>query len=293
MINQTEIERYLDDWLGNAAMAPADRVVVAVAVRIRRQKQRPAPRIAWALVDARRTARLLVGTRRLLAGAAAILVIALISVAALRFRPIPNVGLPSPAPTIVPTPAPTASASPGPTDPPGSEVFLANGVPDGWIVAASGSLSFRTAIEPGMGAEVLFNRRVMAADCTFGPEPGVETTAAGVIDAIARKRGLIATNEGPIEVGGLRGRRVDLALDPAIGTTCAIEGPGYVPLFGVETEMWEFVGLIVDERIRLIVLDAPHDQNVFIGLTAPDESLFERHIDDAMTIVGNLNFLFD
>ena len=41
MTSQVDIERYLDDWLGNVPMDPADRVVVSVAVHISRG-------LAWA-----------------------------------------------------------------------------------------------------------------------------------------------------------------------------------------------------------------------------------------------------
>jgi len=65
MTTQTDIQRYLDDWLGTTPMEPADRVVVAVAVRIRRERQRPTWWFGWQL-DRPRTLVALVATAALL-----------------------------------------------------------------------------------------------------------------------------------------------------------------------------------------------------------------------------------
>ena len=95
MIGQTDIERYLDDWLGNTPMAPADRVVVGVAVRIRRERQRPAPWASRGVSEIRPI--------EWLSAAAALLVVVVVGAVALRqLDPMGTL------PTPVPTPAPTS-----------------------------------------------------------------------------------------------------------------------------------------------------------------------------------------
>ena len=287
MIRPTEIERYLDDWLGNAPMAPADRVVVSVAVRISRQRQRPAPRIAWALAD-------LIGSTRFAAGLAAAVLVAIIGVGLAGNRP-PTVQV---LPTNPPTPAPTQTPAASPTEqPPGIGVSVEGGVPSNWTIAASGLLSFSTEADGRfMNIELLPNRSVMAVSCDMGPEPGVGTTADAFIAAIASRPGLIASNEGSIEVGGQPGRRIDLRRDPAIPPQCQGDvgsSDDFVPLFGQMTDgFWNHVGATGTETYRLIVLDVPGGQNVLIGILGSDPQAFDQFIDDAMTIVSRLTFDF-
>jgi hypothetical protein len=287
MIRQTEIERYLDDWLGNAPMAPADRVVVSVAVRIGRQKQRPAPRIAWALAD-------LAGSTRVLAGAAAAVLVAVVGLAVALSRPPGFGGIP----TIPPTPAATEAPSASPSEPPpGIGVSFEGGVPSNWTIAASGLLSFSTAADGrSMAIELLPNRSVMSATCAMGPEPGVGTTADAFIHALATRPGLIAANEGPAEVGGQPGRQIDLRVDASVPPSCPGDvGPDddFVPLFGVDVDgYWHHVGAVGTETYRLIMIDVPGGQNVLIGILGSDRQAFDQYIDDAMTIVSRLRFDF-
>jgi hypothetical protein len=282
VIGQNEIERYLDDWLGNAPMAPADRVVVAVAVRIGREKQRSAPRLAWALAD-------LFTSTRLLAGVTAVVLVALVGYAALR-NPGPNGSLPTPFPTSTPTFAPTAVPSPTPRLL-GIEASLAGGLPTGWIVSASGLLSFHTEAEHGMIVDLDANQLVMAETCEMGPEPGVGRSAVAFVNAIAERPGLTVSAVSSVEISGLTGRQIDVTLDASVGPTCSNPEASFVPLLGYALGAeWHFVGVFPDEHMRIIVLDVPDGQNILINITAPDGPTFERHIADAMTIVGKLSF---
>jgi hypothetical protein len=276
VIRETEIERFLDDWLGNVPMAPADRVVVSVAVRIGREKQRPAPRVAWAIAD-------FAGSTRALGGIAAVLMVALVGYALLRNNPFPG-SVPTLAP---PTATPVPSPSPRLL---GVEVTLVGGMPKGWNVTAGGLLSFSAAVDPGMSVELGTNRSVGAENCDMGPEPGVGLSAASFVNAIAERRGVKASGLGPIEVDGLPGMQVDVELDTSVGPTCGSE-TFYVPLFGFDNEgFWNHVGVEAEEHLRLIVLDVPDGQNILIVLAAPDAPSFDARLADAMTIVNNLSF---
>jgi hypothetical protein len=288
MIRQTEIERYLDDWLGNSPMAPADRVVVSVAVRITRQKQRPAPRIAWALSD-------MLGSTRLLAGFATVLVVAIVGLGVAGYRPEILSGPPTSAPTTVPTAAPTATPAASRTEPPPTiGVSVEGGIPPSWTVTASGLLSFSAGPEGhSMFIEIMANRRIGAANCDMGPEAGIGTTADAFVRAIADRRGLVASNERAAEVGGQAGRSVDVHVDPSVGPTCGTADEGYVPLFGYsDNGLWNHFGVGPKEHVRVIALDVPGDQNVVIGIVGSDAAAFDRYIDDATTIVSHLSFDF-
>jgi hypothetical protein len=142
-----------------------------------------------------------------------------------------------------------------------------------------------------MSIDLQLNRAVSAEDCDFGPEPGVDMTAGAIVGAMAARRGLTATGQGPAEVGTLTGQQVDLRLDEAVGVTCPGEDGGYVPLFGaMESYGWGFLGVLPEERFRLIALDVPGDQNLMIVVSAPDATTYDRHIGEAETIIEHLAF---
>lgn len=282
MISQTDIERYLDDWLGNTPMDPADRVVVSVAVRIQREDQRPAPLFTWGRATT---------FARLAAGAAAVVLMAVIGFAILRPGPGPG-QLVSPSPAgPSPSPSTTPAASPSPT-PNSIGVSVVGGLPDGWTITVSGLLGFNIEADgASMSVELLTNRRVMDKGCALGPQTGVGRTANAIISAIADRRGLVAESLAPADVGGFHGRQVDVHLDVTVGETCPGEGTPFVPLLGIDNAgFWDFVGLGGTEHMRLIGLDVPDGQNVVIFIVASDATAFDRFVDDATTIVNNLVF---
>ena len=277
MIRDTEIERYLDDWLGNAPMAPADRTVVAVAVRIGRERQRPAPRFAWAVSD-------LLGSTRALGGLAAILLIALVGSVVIRYNPMPG-NVPTLAPSIQPTPAASPTTPPLLVD-----ISISSGIPKGWTILATGLLSFQSDSLPSTSIEIALNRRVGAANCAMAPEPGVDGSAEAFVHAIAERRGVAASGLRQVELSDLPGWQVDVTLDTSTGPTCTPESP-YVPLFGIDDDgFWNHVGVSAGERMRIVVLDVPDGQNIVILIVAPDASTFDRDLDDAMAILTKVSF---
>ena len=284
MISHGDIERYLDDWLGNVPMDPADRVVVSVAVRIQRERQRRAPLLQWGRAEASTLTKLA-------AGVAAVVLGAVIGLSIARPGPGPGATLPTPSPTAEPSPSASPTAAPSPT-PRSITASLEGGLPSSWTVTATGLLSFSVDADgASMTVEALRDSRVMDEGCAYEPEAGVGSTADAFIGTIADRRGLVASGLGPVEVGGLPGRQVDLRLDTTVGATCPGEDEPFVPLFGsYNADFWGFAGLTPNERIRLIAVDIPGGDSIVVYIVASDVASFDRFIDDAMTIVGNLSF---
>lgn len=77
------------------------------------------------------------------------------------------------------------------------------------------------------------NVAVAAEDCESRPEPGVGHTAAEMAAALAARGGLVVTEPTPVEVGGLSGTMIDIAIDPGAGVGCNIPELSslLVPLF--------------------------------------------------------------
>jgi len=109
MTDQRSIERILDEWFADGPSVAPDRVLDVAANRIGRQRQRP----AWRLLSWRDFP--VITTSKLVAGLAAILVIAVIGIAVVLRPGGSNVGgqgpTASPSPVATPTPAPTPSPS--------------------------------------------------------------------------------------------------------------------------------------------------------------------------------------
>ena len=106
-------------------------------------------------------------------------------------------------------------------------------VPDGWanyedepgnflLVPPGGSLD---GVDAGTSdyVGIYMGVNIASTDCEVeGPEPGVGITAEGMAAALAERPGLIVTEPIPIEVGGLSGRMIDIARDPASDAGCQI-----------------------------------------------------------------------
>ena len=139
--------------------------------------------------------------------------------------------------------------------------------------------------------ELVPNRSVSAADCALDAEPGVGTSAQAIVDALAARRGIIASDQGPAAVGGLTGRQIDLRVDPAIGTTCPDDFGGFIPTIGYRAGAdWLYNGIGSKDVARYIVLDASGGRNIVVAIYAADAATFDRDIRDAMTIVEGLRF---
>jgi hypothetical protein len=66
---------------------------------------------------------------------------------------------------------------------------------------------------------------VASRDCSVeGPAPGVGMTAEAMTAALAERPGLIVTEPIQVDVGGLSGRMIDIARDPASDAGCQIPG---------------------------------------------------------------------
>jgi hypothetical protein len=106
-------------------------------------------------------------------------------------------------------------------------------VPEGWanyedepgnflLVPPGGSLD---GVDAGTSdyVGIYMGVNIMSADCVVeGPEAGVGITAEAMAAALAERRGLLVTEPVPVEVGGLSGRLIDIAIDPASDAGCQI-----------------------------------------------------------------------
>lgn len=190
------------------------------------------------------------------------------------------------------TPAQSPAASPTPAGAATPLKFSFDGSPPpGWSVSGeSGLLSFSIEEDgASMTVELLPNRALMDDGCKLGPEPGVAATARAISDAVASRRGLVASNRTSVTVSGLTGEQMDLRVDPAAGASCPKDGPEFVPIVGFAGPAgWEYVGLGTSEASRFIVLDAAGGQNVIVIVFAPDTAMFDRHIDEAASIIDHV-----
>jgi hypothetical protein len=299
MTDDPDLERVLNVWLDGGPTSMPDRVALVVADRTARQSQRPSWHVAWRQITMNAYAKFIVG-------AAAVLIVVAVGFAAYTAGSNPaTVGGAVPSATVAPTAAPTPAPTPGPSatatplaDPP--TVEFVGSLPEGWSVRGganwAGTINIQLAFDAGgetdgMHIELLPNRAVMAADCTLGPQPGVETTATAITDALATRPGLIAGPTTAAAVGALAGHQVDVRVDPAVGTACPDEGSGFTPLLGYFAGPdWLFIGTQPDEVDRLIALDVSDGRNVVVVIAAPNAAAFDHHIDDAMAIVAGLVF---
>jgi hypothetical protein len=189
------------------------------------------------------------------------------------------------------SPGPDASvaASSAASAAPLSLVFEGS-IPRGWV---EGEASVPTPEDDGVVVEAHRNEAVMAADCSFGPEPGVETSAEAITDAIADRDGLEIADRGTVTVDGQSGMWLDFTVPAdAEGTCNPEENVTYVPLFGHydAADQWLFTGAAPGETHRLIVVDAPDAGNALIWMYASAPETLTDYMDAAMDVVGGLRF---
>jgi hypothetical protein len=81
------------------------------------------------------------------------------------------------------------------------------------------------------GIYFLLHPSAAATSCEEVPEPGVGRSVEELADWLGQLPGLAITGRRPVTIGGLRGVRLDLALNPAWSETCPwSEGMPAVPL---------------------------------------------------------------
>lgn len=298
MSERPDLERALRIWLDDGPTTMPERVVAVVDERTKRQSQRPSWRIAWRQIAMNSYAKFIVGM-------AAVLIVAAVGFAGFSLGSNGSGGpeaVASPTADPTPTPSPTPETSAAPTiapDPPA--VSFKGALPAGWSLDSGANwagttnvqLSFSTSNDDAWTMlELLPNRFAMAADCTLMPAPGVQTTAKAITETLESRTGLLASGTGPVTIGGLTGRQLDVGIDPSLGPTCTdAEGSRYTPLLGYFAGRdWLYNGLVANEVARIIVLDASNGRNVVLVTSASDRATFDRHIAEAEAIIDALQF---
>lgn len=192
----------------------------------------------------------------------------------------------APSPGVA-TPPSSAAASPSATE---FAWSFADPLPSGWIEEDGVvSKSENTYIE------VLVDRSVMASDCAMGPEPGVGKGSGEIVEALAERDGLVTSGYTQVNVGGLSGRQIDVAMAPEWTASCPWweAGTAVVPLVGTfdEKNLWLFNAVTAGEQYRYLFLDIPGRGNVLVSITASEpERLDPQTITTAMSIVDGLDF---
>jgi hypothetical protein len=166
-------------------------------------------------------------------------------------------------------------------------------LPDGWLVGddnarylalqpvASDSLGIYLFRSPGAASQ--------AADCPTTPVPGVGPLAKDLVDWIAARPGLQTTGRRSVELGGLVGFELEIAIADGWTASCPFaEGLPTVPmLVGANGLRWVVAG---SERLRLTVVDVPGSGTVVVDVDAFDGALFDGFLPVADTMVDGMRF---
>ena len=126
--------------------------------------------------------------------------------------------------------------------------------------------------------------------CPTAAEPGVGTSSLALAAWIRSLPGLIVSNPRLVEVGGLRGTEIDVAIRSDWTQSCPFaNGLPTVPLFvGSDGQLrWVVAG---SERLRLSLLDVPGGGTVVVDIDAFDGSLWEDLLAVATPIVQSFVF---
>jgi hypothetical protein len=183
-------------------------------------------------------------------------------------------------------------------------------VPDGWITDEDDQDGY--VLVPGrgpVGAGVYVFSDVLAHDqqrdpqtkhCVGAAAPSVGSSAAAIHDWITKLDGLSVAGDQEVQIGGLRGYALDVAVDPTWTRTCgfADEAPG-VPLFvNAQTTPEEGFdwGISGDIRMRLFVLSVAEPDSdqagrtLLIDIEAPDKATWDALLTEATPIVDSFEF---
>jgi hypothetical protein len=297
MNERSDIDRVLRRWMEDGPSVMPDRVIDVIADQISLQSQRR----SWHVLR-----RLPMSPYvKLGAAIAAVLVIAVVGWNLLPGRS--GVGGPggSPPPTVPLTPhpsaialiAPTGSLAPGTYSVPAGAGHLSFTVPTGWAVpqVGSGSSDFTLHLNAGPSDDTLkvfFDMRRAAKDtaCTEAPEPGVGATAQALVANFRADGDLNVTPPTPIRIGDLQGLVIDVTLAAGTTRTCPFSsGAPSVPLVvDTLTGAGPFWGIGPNEKIRLVILDAPGVTNVVIVVDSAAGGSFDQLVNATMPVLQTL-----
>jgi hypothetical protein len=309
MNRHSDIDRVLQVWMSDGPTTIPDRVVDVVAARIGVQRQRR----AWPFPG-----RTNVTTQiKLIAGLAAVLVVAVVGYSLLpgttgpgtpTAAPTPS-AQPTAAPTTAPTAAPTATAR-WPTWYPPAAVADANGAgilsagshatrvfqpgfsfstPEGWVNAYDEPGYFTLFQDSPANADRFASSDDLAHHVFMGPqdspwftceseEDNSGATAAEQVTAITANEVMTVSGLVDVEIGGLTGKQFDVVRNPDWTGTCP--GDSSLPA-GLDP---------LDERNRGILLDVPGRGVLIIFMYSWSSAGHEAFLAEAMLIIESFQF---
>jgi hypothetical protein len=125
--------------------------------------------------------------------------------------------------------------------------------------------------------------------CESKAEPGVDATAAGLLDWMTAHPGLVTSSRRPVTISGRAGTSVEISLAPTWTGTCP-ETPA--PFVGVPlltaVDDWHWA-VAAGDRQRLIVFEVD-GQAVVIAIDTEDPATLESFADEAMPIIETFQF---
>jgi hypothetical protein len=300
MTPDRDMDRLLEQWLDDGPSVAPDRLIDAVSDRVWRQPQRPAWRVNWRDLH--------VSTTIKLAASAAVILVAVVSVAAIISRPNgPNIGGPDAAPSPTPWTAPPSASAPSsgaPSTSPevdphsadytiGTHAATIDGIAVSFFIPNQGWEPYQgfliaKSIFGPQGAEGIvfwaaFPDGLAADPCGSLREP-IGVTADLVAEAVAGDPGVdVLTAPVDVTVGGRPAKHVVVQVREDLGCD-----PGYFYNWKAQTGGALWPQTRAGDAIRVWVVDVD-GALLFIGaLTNPQANAnLEREIDQ---IVGSIQF---
>jgi hypothetical protein len=120
----------------------------------------------------------------------------------------------------------------------------------------------------------------------------IGTTATAIARWLTALPGLVVSKPAPVTIGGLKGVRFDVAVDPKATHTCPFtEGKTGASLFSVSDPAAGFDwGIWGDGQMRLFLLDLGNERTLMIDIEAQDKDSWDGLVPDAMAIVHSFTF---
>jgi hypothetical protein len=218
MTTNRDFERLLDGWFADGPNEVADRVIDDVADRIARQPQHPAWRLRWRTPMSPIT--------KLVAAAAAVIVVAVVGYNLLPRQPSVSGPGPSPSPTVGPTAAPLPDGKVHAGDYvlralPGDPMAFVISAPEGWQGFGGFFLGGPNAsgAPNGVGISVNHDPEVVGNPCDASAHtPAPSASARSINDlvaAISSRADLQVSGVTETTLDGHAGKRLDIQF-PAI-----------------------------------------------------------------------------
>ncbi|MEO6059087.1 MAG: hypothetical protein ABIQ05_03840 [Candidatus Limnocylindria bacterium] len=147
--------------------------------------------------------------------------------------------------------------------------------------------------QPSQSGIYMFrNVAIQAATCEDKPEPGIGGTPAEMAAYLSNHPGLTTTEPEAVNVGGLDGVVIEVALAPTWTEPCHYsEGQPNVPLFwGADADSGLEWSMAPGWQSRFYILAMPGGGNVLIDMGAFGEGDFDAFREAAVPVIDSITF---